>query len=112
MVESIARLESELTAAKITTEGDTPDSGDHKLSEELQKRIQDLEQQLESKFTAPVGTLDISGQMPNYIEPNLISFSNSQHRRTSFQTIRSKLLFSLSKRFRGPVEPMHCPCLW
>ncbi|KAF9095244.1 hypothetical protein BGX29_009125 [Mortierella sp. GBA35] len=48
MAKSIARLESELAAAKTTTEGDAPTNGDHNLSEELQSRIQDLEQQLET----------------------------------------------------------------
>ncbi|KAF9134298.1 hypothetical protein BGW39_007466 [Mortierella sp. 14UC] len=48
MAKSIARLESELAAAKATTEGETPANGAADAAEELQSRIQDLERQLET----------------------------------------------------------------
>ncbi|KAK3806012.1 MAG: hypothetical protein JOS17DRAFT_768099 [Linnemannia elongata] len=48
LAKSIARLESELTAAKAATEGEAPANGADEASKELQSRLQDLERQLET----------------------------------------------------------------
>ncbi|KAG9061425.1 hypothetical protein KI688_007412 [Linnemannia hyalina] len=48
LAKSIARLESELTAAKTANGGETSANGAGEASEELQIRIQDLEHQLET----------------------------------------------------------------
>ncbi|KAK3842474.1 MAG: hypothetical protein J3R72DRAFT_132087 [Linnemannia gamsii] len=48
MAKSVARLQSELTAAKAATEGGALTNGAAEAAEELQNRIRDLERQLET----------------------------------------------------------------